>query len=340
MGVYKLLYRSNVPSRVRLQAATNVVCTVYMTLMTLSVTHISFFYIVPECFYGNDVVIFQHRIAIWYLFTSALGQYFTCIFTDTSAHKQPNCVCNGKVLPQDGVKGIAINSKRSNEMSSAAITSQTKGGKKRHCSKCKLYVPARTHHCYLCEQCILKRDHHCFFMGVCIGRDNHIYFIFFTLFMGFGTFYGMLLIAKYMYYLYGIQFQGPQTFLSLFYNTMNDLLHGKIPSIRYLALFILLYVSLAGTMVAYSFFFWQILIVCRGQTTYEASQGIKRFSKGSVLANFRTVFNKRCIVSLLVPFLDLVTDTNSPTIREDVGSFRTMTENTKRDKRKAKAKFS
>lgn len=311
MGVYSLIFRSNVPPNVRLQAFTNVVCAVYMAMMTLGVTHICFFYIVPECHYGDQSAIFKHRLAIWYLFTSTVGHYFTCIFTDTSANRKyrGTTVTNGTNHSQNGTGG-------SGTLQATAINS-TKP-KLKFCPKCCLYVPPRSHHCYLCGQCILKRDHHCFFMGVCIGRENHIYFIFFTMAMGCGTFYGLLLVAKYMYFLYGIQFQGPQTFITLFYSTFTDLLSGKVPSIRYLALFVFLYVSLAGTMVAFGFFGWQMLIVLNGQTTYEARNGTRKFSKGSYLYNFRCVFNRRSIVSLLLPFYDLATSTNYCRITEEV----------------------
>lgn len=322
------MFRSKVPFRVRLQALVNLLCTAYMTFMTLCVTHISFFYIVPECYYGDDVTILKHRVAIWYIFTSVVGHYVTCVFTDTSVKRQDQVIFanNNEVQTnnQHSDNATLADGKKTNARRRETNISETLTSAKRkrmvHCGECRMYTSPRSHHCHLCEQCIEKRDHHCFFMGVCIGRENHIYFIFFTLTMGMGTFYGLMLISKYLYYLYGIQFYGPQTFISLFFKTMTLLISGQIPSIRYLALFVLLYISLAGTMVGFGFFGWQILIVCNGQTSYEAARGITKYAKDSYLANFRSVFNCRSLVSMLLPFWDLVTDTNYCRIREEKSS--------------------
>ncbi len=34
-------------------------------------------------------------------------------------------------------------------------------GDRRHCKKCQLPKPQRSHHCSVCKKCVLKMDHHC-----------------------------------------------------------------------------------------------------------------------------------------------------------------------------------
>ena len=177
------------------------------------------------------------------------------------------------------------------------------------CQPCKQLIPDRVHHCYLCETCITKRDHHCFFMCVCIGDNNQRYFIFFTLFMGLGTLYGLALITKYLHFFYKIQFFGPQTFVVLFVQTVMNVFTGRFPTSDFLLHFFCMYASLFGTLFAFSFFCWQIMIVYHGQTTYEAKQGISAHSKETARENFAEVFGNshfRCIRSLVIPFVDLV----------------------------------
>ena len=342
MGVYGVMFRLSTPFQLRIQALINPICAFYMTCMTLSVTHISFFYIVPECYYGDPDSILKHRIAIWYMFTSVVGHFVTCVFTDTSVKRTPqNDVTKHKDAENtcDQVPQMASNNNGTDEQDILESPTEPRPPRgMKHCDICNMYTPFRSHHCFLCERCILKRDHHCFFMGVCIGRHNHIYFIFFTLAMGMGTFYGMMLIVKYMHYLYGLTFYGPQTFLTLFFNTFSSLLEGNMPSIRYLALFVLLYISLAGTMVGFGFFCWQMMIICCGQTSYEAARNINKYSKDSYLANFRAVFNLRSLVSLLLPFWDILTDTNYCRIAKEHRTRSAKSNGDVRPRRKVKQK--
>ncbi|XP_053390409.1 uncharacterized protein LOC128553277 [Mercenaria mercenaria] len=309
MAIYSLIFRRGVSSQIRLQALLNAVCAIYIITMTVMVTHVSFFYIVPECYGHDGMMIFKHRLGIWYIFTAVVGNYLTCIFTETGTKPEVNVSQGGKVEERD--RHVPANCKIVKRKVRCKDERQGQIRRKKSekfCRTCNIAVSLRTHHCFLCEKCVIKRDHHCFFMGVCIGKSNHVYFILFTLFMGIGTFYGLLLIAKYLYFLYGIQFQGPQTFFSLFFNTIVTLLQGRIPSFRYLGLFLMLYVSLAGTLVSFGFLFWHVVIVTRGQTSYEARMGITKYSKGTYMANIQQVFSRYNIISLLVPFWDLAMD--------------------------------
>lgn len=269
MAFYSLIFRRGIPTRTRLQALMNLFCMIYFYTLTLMVTHVSFFFIVPHCYHGDDWTILKHRLCIWYLFTAVVGNYVTCIFKETSVRRRSEVDisknCEPDVVHEDN-RVMKRKVRNRNE--------ERRRKQERMCRRCNITVAERTHHCVLCEKCVLKRDHHCFFMGVCIGEANHLYFIFFTLFMGLGTFYGMILLAKYLYFLYGIKFYGPQTFVSLFVTTILSLLKGKIPPFHFLGLFLLLYISLAGTLASSGFLFWHVLIVARGQTTHEATKGI------------------------------------------------------------------
>ncbi|XP_060560882.1 uncharacterized protein LOC132720714 [Ruditapes philippinarum] len=308
MAVYSLIFRCGVSNKVRLQALMNIFCAMYLFTMTFMVTHVAFFYIVPECYYHDGAMVLQHRLGIWYVFTAVVGNYLTCIFTETAPKPEEDKSRDYGVMADQSRNSDNIAVRRK---AKSKVGKQSQDRKKKSdifCKACDMTVPIRTHHCYLCEKCVTKRDHHCFFMGVCIGKANHIYFILFTLFMGVGTFYGMLLMAKYLNYLYGIQFHGPQTFLSLFLSTIMSLLQGQIPSFRYLGVFLMLYVSLAGTLASFGFLFWHMLIVARGQTTYEALRGITKFSKDTYIANIQQVFSRHSLISLFIPFWDLVVD--------------------------------
>lgn len=303
MSVLTLLFRRDIPRSVWFQVWLNIACSIYMWTITLAVTHLTFFYIIPECHDGDELSIFKHRLFIWYIFTSVVGNYVTCIATETKVKRMSNVKVKHPPESQPTVKQVGMTTQTVKRKKTASSVNNING---KYCITCDIHVPVRAHHCYLCEKCVIKRDHHCFFMTVCIGKNNHLYFILFTLYMGIGTFYGLLHIAKYLHFLYGIQFHGPQTFLSLFLSTISALLGGKLPPFMYLSCFVFLYISLAGTLFAFGFFAWHMLITSRGQTTYEARNGIHKFSRGSILLNLKQVFNNNWIVSALVPFWDLV----------------------------------
>ncbi|XP_052811008.1 palmitoyltransferase ZDHHC22-like [Mya arenaria] len=309
MGIFHVLFKTSVSRRMRLQALANVFCAVLMWTLTLIGMYVGFFHIVPSCY--STKAVFWHRLAILYTFTGAIGNYLTCIVTKTDVKKIPT-IKDSTSLQKDarttahGVKGSETVDADVQE----SIVPVCGRGRERFCLPCDMQVPIRSYHCYLCEKCIVKRDHHCFFMGVCIGRENHIYFICFTLFMGIGSFYGVLLLAKYLNFLYHIQFQGPQTFLVLFFNILIGFFRGQIPTSRFMGLFVLLYISLATMIVAFGFFVRHMMLVLKEQTTFEAKFGVTRYSKGGCYDNFRQVFNARSLVSLVLPLWDLATGTN------------------------------
>ena len=327
MHVFYLIVRKDVPRYIRILAFCNLFCFFYMLTMTITVTKLSFVYIVPYC-YDDRWSIFKHRTAMAYLFLSVIGSFITCVRTDPGAEQKMKDDKDGKALrpklPWRKAKlELDTNMQRKRKAMLAngktdrtTLVKKDKNGdtanavprkvKQKWCDVCKREVPDRCHHCILCERCIYKRDHHCFFMGVCIGYNNQKYFIFFILFMGIGTFYGLMMIVQYMNLLYGITFYGPQTFVAIFYETIFSLFKGKGPSMKFIFLMILMNACLFATVFAFGFLYWQLHIVLRGQTTFECTRGIKTYSNSSKLTNFRECFGRWWIMSLLIPFIDLI----------------------------------
>lgn len=311
MGVYGLVFKRNVAFRVRVQAFLNLVCTSYMGFVTFLTTFLGYFYILPLCVNPNSWMFLIHRMTVIYLFLSTIGNFCTCVFTDPSTNSDP-------IYPEliqrsehnaspTSIKGKSRRRREANSENGNANGSTVENGcNLPWCLVCKCYVVKRTHHCYLCGKCVVRRDHHCFFMGVCIGRRNHKYFIFFLLFMGLGTMYALLMLARFLYLLYGIQFHGPQTFITLFAATAVTVIKGEMPTLGYCTAFVLLYISLFGTVLAFGFFFWQMMIVFRGQTTFEARRGKGKNKRGNFRDNLAEVFGSGSCLPLLVPFYDLV----------------------------------
>ena len=168
------------------------------------------------------------------------------------------------------------------------------------CARCEQESPARAHHCPLCQTCILKRDHHCFFMTVCVGYYNQKYFIMHCFYMMIGTLYGMFLIAIHLKKFYNVTFYGPQTFLTLFLDTLFKLTTNLYPSVSYVLLILMLYGCLFAGLTAGGLWFWQVQITLSGQTTREALKGCYQFSKSKML-NFTDVFGRFWMFSLFIP---------------------------------------
>lgn len=66
----------------------------------------------------------------------------------------------------------------------------------KHCKKCNLPKPPRSHHCSICRKCILKMDHHCPYISNCVGHFNYRYFFCFLLWTFVGTLYLTLASGK------------------------------------------------------------------------------------------------------------------------------------------------
>ena len=165
------------------------------------------------------------------------------------------------------------------------------------CPLCQLDVPPRTHHCKVCGMCILKRDHHCFFTGTCIGWRNQRRFIVFLFYTILGGLYAICLLTMYLAdsshdwsyqwfnYLPGISF-----FSWLF---------GNIP-LGDFSILLELYASCVVFFAAAGFFIWEICMVFRGQTSFEAAHSKIKYRCGP-LESFRNTFGDYGLIHFLVP---------------------------------------
>ncbi|RHY34201.1 hypothetical protein DYB32_001090 [Aphanomyces invadans] len=72
-------------------------------------------------------------------------------------------------------------------------------GEKRHCRKCEVPKPDRTHHCSACRSCIAKMDHHCVFLNKCIGLENYKFFVLFLWWSAFVSLETAFLIWKFVF---------------------------------------------------------------------------------------------------------------------------------------------
>ncbi|KAK7104001.1 uncharacterized protein [Littorina saxatilis] len=161
--------------------------------------------------------------------------------------------------------------------------------------------PERSHECKLCEKRILRRDHHCFFMTVCVGYHNHKHFIFFCLYMMAGALYGVILTVKFLHVMFNIRFWGPQTFLFLIYQVLDDIFSKKlIPTPFFCLLLFELYVCLSVGLMAAGFLYWHLAITCDGQTTHEATAGDTRYRQ-KLTSNLRDVFGQFWPLLFLLP---------------------------------------
>nr|KAG5712329.1 hypothetical protein BaRGS_023908 [Batillaria attramentaria] len=260
MAILRVLFRRGTTCRLRLLALANVFAFCFVVVMTLMTSAVGYFVVVPYLFAEDDATLQAHRAVIAYLFVNVIGNFLICILTDTSVARAERGVKTQllnrlvKVVPTSPYCQERKDQVRDAKNAASEDAWKSKEG------------PERSHYCVLCEKTILRRDHHCFFMTVCIGYHNHKHFIFFCLYMMVGTFYGVVLIAKFLNVVYGVKFWGPQTFLFLLVKVVDKLLrHHVIPSPFFVFLLYELYACLIVGLVACGFFYWHIVISVSGQ---------------------------------------------------------------------------
>ena len=196
-----------------------------------------------------------------------------------SARKSPSQV-NAKTVPQGDEK---------------LVTSLPEGWKS--CPTCQLDTPPRSHHCKICKMCVLKRDHHCFFTGSCIGFFNQRYFIVFMFYATLGLIFSIYLLFSYL--------ADPKPLLSrhcisyFFPVALFQWIFGYL-SFAHLTLLAQLNASLVCLLGSVWFFAWEMLMVARGQTSYEAMRGIHRY-RMNTMHNFQSVFGSLWILNFIFP---------------------------------------
>lgn len=272
LKAFQLIFRRKSSWRTRMMAFVSIVCMTYFMLMTLAMSSLAWYGILPNIFKNDLIRIHRHKLFIGYVFLNAIGNCVLCLTTNTSVKKH---------LKPENIKRLRKTDKE--------------------CRFCKCLAPPRSHHCRLCETCILKRDHHCFFMTVCIGYHNQKYFIMYCFYMLIGTFYGMFLIVKYLKVFYGVTFYGPQTFIYIFIDVVVKVFARPYHVDELYAFMVfMMFGSLSAGLFAAGLWFWQMLITFAGQSTFEASQKIWKYSSYRY-SNFKDVFGKYWLITMLLP---------------------------------------
>lgn len=138
----------------------------------------------------------------------------------------------------------------------------------------------------MCGRCILKRDHHCFFTGSCIGYYNQRHFVIFCIYVIWGSLLALYLqlsyLSKYMFPF----FENVYAYILPF--TVMKLFSGNL-TIQSFLLLLHTYATGFCLFLGLWFLLWQLIIILRGQTSYEAWKNIRVYH-GGLYNNFTSVF--------------------------------------------------
>ncbi|ELU11089.1 hypothetical protein CAPTEDRAFT_153249 [Capitella teleta] len=162
-----------------------------------------------------------------------------------------------------------------------------------YCALCMLQAPPRSYHCRICNLCVLKREHHCYFTASCIGFFNQRYFIILVFYLSLGCGYFMSLVLQYY-----ISTGAPWSAFVLPIASYQYL-SNMLPTGTFLLLVQFNIVAMIGS-VCMAYFAWQMVVVYRGQTSYEATRGITRY-RADPTANFTSVFGAWWLLNFLFP---------------------------------------
>jgi len=78
----------------------------------------------------------------------------------------------------------------------AALEEQGGWRKRRFCSRCKAFKPARAHHDSVTGRCVVKLDHFCPWVNNAVGVFNHKFFLLFVLYTFLQCTYSLLLVLS------------------------------------------------------------------------------------------------------------------------------------------------
>ena len=167
----------------------------------------------------------------------------------------------------------------------------------KHCSNCQLEVPPRAHHCKVCKVCILKRDHHCFFTGSCVGFSNERYFISLLFYLVAGSLYFMYLVLLHLDDPYPMWSRRGLNYFPLV--AVWNWFTGDMFTYHFLLL-VQFYVTVFMGSICLCYFVWELMMVYRGQTSYEATRGVHVF-RVDPSTHFRTVFGPFWMLNFIFP---------------------------------------
>ncbi|XP_061174800.1 probable palmitoyltransferase ZDHHC24 [Saccostrea echinata] len=156
-----------------------------------------------------------------------------------------------------------------------------------YCLTCQVDAPPRSFHCSYCNACVLKRDHHCFFSNSCIGFYNQRFFMLFILYMVWGTIFALYLLISYLNEFHPItSYYEILTFFPL--ATIAQFLLGYL---SFLNAFVIILIVLCLLCLAAAIFFliFEIMLMCKGMTSYEMHKTGPIYDKG-LGNNIRSIF--------------------------------------------------
>ena len=278
----------------------------YVLAFCLAVNFASVFLGLPTVFAESDTKLVFAQAVMWYICFSIISNYLLILYHSKKSHFGPG---HTKNLPFN-----AVNKTKKYDWSSQAMNSRAPSDWLPHegssavneknatdwtvCSHCDINVPPRTRHCAICQVCVLKKDHHCFFTGCCIGFYNQKHFIIFCIYGILGGTWGLYNLSSYLSLNYA-PLLSLQVYMYFVPYCFLAFIFGYI-SFYYLCLIFLLYLHITSTCAALYYFSWQMLVIYRGQTTYEFMKGRKMYSD-DLKENLRSVFGRNWIVPLIIP---------------------------------------
>lgn len=148
----------------------------------------------------------------------------------------------------------------------------------KHCPICLLDAPPRSHHCSHCGHCILKRDHHCFFTSSCVGYHTQRHFVVFCVYTSLSSALAIYLQLAYLDLSLPLPETGAMYIPPL---PLYQLCTHAITFSTFL-LFLHMYATVFLMVVAVVFLVWQLIIISRGQTSYEALKMIRVHNEGFI----------------------------------------------------------
>lgn len=267
------LHKKSSRKRTKLLAFCNIIGIVYFVIMTFVTASLALWEIKPKVVRNDDILLAIWDFIVLFLLINVSGNAFI-------VYKAENNLGNGN--EQGEWRHLAEKSKLM-------------------CRKCTLRVPARCHHCILCDCCIVKRDHHCFFLCSCIGLNNQSNFVIFCFYLSNASFYASLFTIYHAHTEYNFNAQYAKDIMIS--SLRKIIFHNELVYYDPFMIFLVAvsFGAFCGGVAAVGFLFWQLKIICRGQTTQEYRKGITTFCSRHKWKNLRNVFGPYWFLSLIIP---------------------------------------
>ena len=264
---------------------------VFFLLFAPSLILVQHFMVIPEIARHNRDNRFYLTCFVWYLFVQTVYNY-VMIVKKTRRDNIKMEHSKAKFEPGETIPVHSADSIKTEEWKT--------------CPKCQVLAPPRSHHCRICQVCVMKRDHHCFFTGCCIGFHTQRYFAVFVFFCMISSL--TVIITNFTFLNKLTPFSGWRIIYYFPPVAFFQVLTAHLWLSQLLTLIQLWFcvVTLLGGIM---FFFWEMLIIYRGQTSFEAWKQIHLYRLEPV-HNMRSVFGSFWILNFLLPFIPTVQEGN------------------------------